>query len=87
MFADVSARAFYDPVLVTVFVKKLLNYRELSRPLPDRDRLKVFTIFVLICFNLFQAVLVGNLSKSKAIMNKIQCEYVELIVCSYILPV
>ncbi|CAN6692256.1 unnamed protein product [Malus baccata var. baccata] len=38
---DVSARAFYDPVLVTVFVKKLLNYRELSRPLPDRDRLKV----------------------------------------------
>ncbi|XP_048424946.1 protein argonaute 5 [Pyrus x bretschneideri] len=38
---DVSARAFYESILVTEFVKKLLNYRELSRPLPDRDRLKV----------------------------------------------
>ncbi|KAB2614892.1 protein argonaute 5-like [Pyrus ussuriensis x Pyrus communis] len=38
---DVTAKAFYEPILVTEFVKKLLNYRELSRPLPDCDRLKV----------------------------------------------
>ncbi|KAM1996246.1 hypothetical protein ACFX15_029211 [Malus domestica] len=38
---DVSAGAFYEPILVTESVKELLNYRELSRPLPDRDRLKV----------------------------------------------
>ncbi|KAM1040513.1 hypothetical protein TB2_029352 [Malus domestica] len=38
---DVTAKAFYEPILVTEFVKKLLNYRELSRPLPNCDRLKV----------------------------------------------
>ncbi|XP_048424948.1 protein argonaute 5 isoform X2 [Pyrus x bretschneideri] len=38
---DVTAKAFYEPILVTEFVKKLLNYRELSRPLPDCDRFKV----------------------------------------------
>ncbi|ONI00992.1 hypothetical protein PRUPE_6G115400 [Prunus persica] len=38
---DVSARSFYEPILVTEFVKKHFNYRDLSRPLFDRDRLKV----------------------------------------------
>ncbi|KAB2623505.1 protein argonaute 5 [Pyrus ussuriensis x Pyrus communis] len=37
---DVSARAIYEPIMVTEFVKKLLSDRQLSRPLPDRDRLK-----------------------------------------------
>ncbi|CAL8999746.1 unnamed protein product [Prunus brigantina] len=38
---DVSARSFYEPILVTEFVKKHFNYRDLSTPLFDRDRLKV----------------------------------------------
>ncbi|XP_050140120.1 protein argonaute 5-like [Malus sylvestris] len=38
---DVSAGAFCEPILVTEYVKKLLNCKELSRPLPDCDRLKV----------------------------------------------
>lgn len=46
---DVSARAIYEPIMVTEFVKKLLSDRQLSRPLPDRDRLKEFAIFVSIC--------------------------------------
>ncbi|XP_010510717.1 PREDICTED: protein argonaute 5 isoform X2 [Camelina sativa] len=38
---DVSARSFYEPILVTDFISKFLNIRDLSRPLRDSDRLKV----------------------------------------------
>ncbi|CAA0815012.1 Protein argonaute 5 [Striga hermonthica] len=37
---DMSARAFYESILVTEFVCKYLN-RDLTRPLSDQDRLKV----------------------------------------------
>ncbi|CAN6694045.1 unnamed protein product [Malus baccata var. baccata] len=37
---DVLTRAIYEPIMVTEFVKKLLSNGQLSRPLPDRDRLK-----------------------------------------------
>uniref|UniRef100_A0A2P2LIA9 Uncharacterized protein MANES_04G011400 n=1 Tax=Rhizophora mucronata TaxID=61149 RepID=A0A2P2LIA9_RHIMU len=38
---DVSARAFYEPILVTDFIAKHFNFRETSRPLSDHDRAKV----------------------------------------------
>ncbi|KAM7274963.1 hypothetical protein ACFE04_016829 [Oxalis oulophora] len=38
---DVSARAFYEPIRVTEFIKKYLNLRDISRPLSDQDRVKV----------------------------------------------
>lgn len=39
--ADVSARSFYEPILVTEFIGKYLNLRDFSRPLRDSDRVKV----------------------------------------------
>ncbi|XP_031122970.1 protein argonaute 5-like [Ipomoea triloba] len=36
---DVSARAFYEPILVSEYVKKFV--RDLSRPLTDQDRIKI----------------------------------------------
>lgn len=41
-FADMSARAFYEPILVTDFVAKYFNVKDLTRPLSDQDCLKVF---------------------------------------------
>ncbi|KAL3518467.1 hypothetical protein ACH5RR_021056 [Cinchona calisaya] len=38
---DVSARAFYEPILVTDFIAKYLNIRDLTGPLSDQDRIKV----------------------------------------------
>ncbi|XVE59481.1 hypothetical protein DITRI_Ditri05aG0049300 [Diplodiscus trichospermus] len=38
---DVSARSFYEPILVTEFVAKHFKRASLSRPLSDQDRLKV----------------------------------------------
>ncbi|CAE6016796.1 unnamed protein product [Arabidopsis arenosa] len=38
---DVSARSFYEPIVVTEFISKFLNIRDLNRPLRDSDRLKV----------------------------------------------
>ncbi|KAL3752385.1 hypothetical protein ACJRO7_013094 [Eucalyptus globulus] len=38
---DVSARAFYEPILVSDFVAKHFHRRDLSRPLSDPDRIKV----------------------------------------------
>lgn len=38
---DVSARAFYEPILVTEFVKKHFNYRDISKGLSERDCLKL----------------------------------------------
>ncbi|KAM7267366.1 hypothetical protein ACFE04_009532 [Oxalis oulophora] len=38
---DTSARAFYEEILVTDFVKKYLNLREVPRTLSDQDRVKV----------------------------------------------
>ncbi|KAL5538148.1 hypothetical protein UlMin_045912 [Ulmus minor] len=38
---DVSARGFYEPILVTDFVVKYLNLRDRSRTLSDMDRMKV----------------------------------------------
>ncbi|KAK6163453.1 hypothetical protein DH2020_000317 [Rehmannia glutinosa] len=37
---DMSARAFFEPLLVSEYVAKYLN-RDLTRPLSDQDRLKV----------------------------------------------
>lgn len=39
--ADVSARAFYENILVTDFIAKHYNFN-FSRPLSDQDRIKVF---------------------------------------------
>ncbi|XP_031123112.1 protein argonaute 5-like [Ipomoea triloba] len=36
---DVSARAFYEPILLSDYVKKFV--RDLSRPLTDQDRIKI----------------------------------------------
>ncbi|KAI6685242.1 hypothetical protein NL676_031155 [Syzygium grande] len=38
---DVSARAFYEPILVTEFVAKYLNRRDMFSQLSDQDRIKV----------------------------------------------
>ncbi|CAH9097364.1 unnamed protein product [Cuscuta epithymum] len=38
---DVSARAFYEPKLVSEYVFDFLKVRDVSRPLTDQDRLKV----------------------------------------------
>ncbi|XWS52934.1 hypothetical protein CRYUN_Cryun11dG0115100 [Craigia yunnanensis] len=38
---DVSARSFYEPILVTDFVVKHLRHANLSKPLSDQDRIKV----------------------------------------------
>ncbi|KAA8544172.1 hypothetical protein F0562_022192 [Nyssa sinensis] len=38
---DISARAFYEPILVSIFVAKYFSLRDLTRPLSDQDRLKV----------------------------------------------
>ncbi|KAF5934236.1 hypothetical protein HYC85_030407 [Camellia sinensis] len=38
---DMSARAFYEPILVTDFVAKYFNVKDLTRPLSDQDCLKV----------------------------------------------
>ncbi|KAJ4832122.1 argonaute 5 [Turnera subulata] len=42
---DVSARGFYEPILVTDFVAKYFKIRDLSRPLSDQVRLKVIFSF------------------------------------------
>ncbi|KAL6566896.1 argonaute 5 [Orobanche minor] len=41
---DMSARAFYEPILVSEFVCKYFN-RDMTRPLSDQDRLKVKRAF------------------------------------------
>lgn len=41
--ADVSARSFYEPILVTEFIAKHFNFN-LTRPLSDQDRVKVFCV-------------------------------------------
>ncbi|XVE59476.1 hypothetical protein DITRI_Ditri05aG0049100 [Diplodiscus trichospermus] len=38
---DVSARSFYEPILVTEFVAKHFRHANLTRPLSDQDRVKV----------------------------------------------
>lgn len=38
---DVSARSFYQPILVTEFVAKYFNVKEALWPLTDRDRIKL----------------------------------------------
>jgi hypothetical protein len=40
LVADVSARAFYEPIFVTDFIGKHFNFN-FSRHLSDQDRLKV----------------------------------------------
>ena len=42
-FADMSARAFYEPKLVTAFVSDFLQ-KDLMRPLSDQERIKVSEI-------------------------------------------
>ncbi|KAM5584348.1 hypothetical protein ABKV19_003957 [Rosa sericea] len=38
---DVSARSFFDPILVTEFLAKHFNHTDRTKPLPDRDYIKV----------------------------------------------
>ncbi|CAN0916560.1 Protein argonaute 5 [Linum grandiflorum] len=38
---DVSARSFYEPIMVTEFLEKLLRLTDLNRPLSDQNRLKL----------------------------------------------
>lgn len=58
--ADISARSFYEPILVTDFLVKYFNYRDLSRPLSDQDRIKVFGQCVYdVCYTFFIAFLEG----------------------------
>ncbi|XP_050370071.1 protein argonaute 5-like [Argentina anserina] len=38
---DVSARSFFEPILVNEFLARYFNYTDRSRPLPDRDCMKV----------------------------------------------
>jgi eukaryotic translation initiation factor 2C len=45
---DISATSFFKPVTVIQFVEEFLNIRDTSRPLSDRDRVKV--IFLLMEF-------------------------------------
>ncbi|XP_028078305.1 eukaryotic translation initiation factor 5A-1/2-like [Camellia sinensis] len=40
-YTNMSARAFYEPILVTDFVAKYFNVKDLTRPLSDLDCLKV----------------------------------------------
>jgi len=47
-FADESARAFYEPILVTDFVAKHFNFN-VSKPLSDQDRLKVIFATIRFC--------------------------------------
>jgi eukaryotic translation initiation factor 2C len=39
--SDISATSFFKPVSVIKFVEEFLNIRDTSRPLSDRDRVKV----------------------------------------------
>lgn len=39
--SDVSARSFYDPILVHEFLAEHFHFN-ISRPLSDQERLKVF---------------------------------------------
>lgn len=41
-FSDISATSFFKPVTIIKFVEEFLNLRDTSRPLFDRDRVKVF---------------------------------------------
>ncbi|KAJ0027745.1 hypothetical protein Pint_35058 [Pistacia integerrima] len=41
LMIDTSARSCYEPILVTDFLAKYLNYIELSSPLSDQDHIKV----------------------------------------------
>ncbi|XP_028106129.1 protein argonaute 1C-like [Camellia sinensis] len=43
---DISATAFYEPVLVSDFVARYCNVRDLRRPLSDQDRLKVHFLVI-----------------------------------------
>lgn len=45
--ADVSARSFYEPILVTDFIAKYLNLRDFNRPLRDSDRVKVSYLMLI----------------------------------------
>ncbi|KAJ9178015.1 hypothetical protein P3X46_009935 [Hevea brasiliensis] len=38
---DVSARSFFEPIMVTDFVAKYFRVRDMSRPLSEQDRIKV----------------------------------------------
>lgn len=63
-FADVSARSFYEPILVSEFVAKHLRRSNLSKPLSDQDRIKVllhtvFLPYVHIEFSLYQSNLLN----------------------------
>lgn len=56
-FADISARGFYEPILVTEFIGKYLNIRDLTRPLSEQIRVKVrliqhYFIYISLIFPL-----------------------------------
>jgi hypothetical protein len=49
IFSDISATSFFKPVTVIKFVEEFLSIRDTSRPLSDRDRVKVKISMLRIC--------------------------------------
>jgi len=47
LFSDISATSFFKPVTVIQFVEEFLSIRDTSRPLSDRDRVKVKTFYTV----------------------------------------
>ncbi|XP_047314074.1 protein argonaute MEL1-like [Impatiens glandulifera] len=45
---DISARAFFDPILVTEFIQQYLHIGDLSRPLSDQDCKKILKILKVL---------------------------------------
>jgi len=49
LFSDISATSFFKPVTVIKFVEEFLSIRDTSRPLSDRDRVKVKISMLRTC--------------------------------------
>jgi hypothetical protein len=56
LFSDISATSFFKPVTVIKFVEEFLNIRDTSRPLSDRDRVKVKISTLRIYKNLLNSM-------------------------------
>ena len=55
-----STRAFYEPKLLSEFVGEFLGSRDMSRPLSDQERIKVFTSIILLLFTLVRKKIKGS---------------------------
>ena len=54
-----SAKAFYEPKLLSEFVGEFLGSRDMSRPLSDQERIKVFTRLNLQAYHV-NVDMIGN---------------------------